>query len=426
MKRLRHLICIICLPFLGNAQDMTNKNGFEINQDFLDYNVQILDNKVTSFDSSLSQSVRIAYNRYLSRTWELSTGINNGFLFNQTQEGQLIRKSYLLGIDADVRFKLYNGTFFKTSARIGPYFSFGYNVNYLTNYEALNLTPFAVTNEYGFGLKVALSERSKLNMSVALNQQLNGDFDTHVQYRLGYSQTIGAKPKKKPDTTPEGDYDGDGIVDAEDECPTVAGIDSFSGCPTDPSSVQNLADSFFDKLDELELVVQKLKDDIAKLEQEQIVEVEYYESDLSEDRTGKTNPSVPTKPIVKKVDKQDPKPVVETNKVDPDKESKSANDTAAIASTKNSKTEPKLNPEDYVRRSGDKAYYVIAISTKDKELAESAAKRISADYNMVHVLPQPNGFYRVGIYATKTKAEALKVLSYAKEHGIPSGWISYE
>ena len=62
----------------------------------------------------------------------------------------------------------------------------------------------------------------------------------------------------------------------------------------------------------------------------------------------------------------------------------------------------------------------------DQELAQSAAKRISADYNMVHVLPQPNGFYRVGIYATKTKAEALKVLSYAKAHGIPSGWISYE
>ena len=183
MKRLRHLICVICLPFLGRAQDMTNKNGFEINQDFLDYNVQILDNKVTSFDSSLSQSVRIAYNRYLSRTWELSTGINNGFLFNQTQEGQLIRKSYLLGIDADVRFKLYNGTFFKTSARVRPYFSFGYNVNYLTNYEALSITPFAVTNEYGFGLKIALSERSKLNVSVALNQQLNRDFDTQPNPR---------------------------------------------------------------------------------------------------------------------------------------------------------------------------------------------------------------------------------------------------
>jgi len=283
-----------------------------------------------------------------------------------------------------------------------------------------------VTNEYGFGLKIALSERSKLNVSVALNQQLNGDFDTHVQYRLGYSQTIGAKPKKKPDTKPEGDYDGDGIADADDECPTVAGIDSFSGCPTDPSMANDLADSFYDQLNELELVVQKLKDDIGKLEQEQIVLVEYYESDSAEFREDEMRPTVPTTPVVRKENTGDSKTVVDTSKTVPGVEKQDTKDTTAIASKKENSVEPKLNPEDFVRRTGDKAFYVIAISTKDQELAKSAANRISADYNMVHILPQPNGFYRVGIYATKTKAEALKVLSYAKAHGIPSGWISYE
>jgi len=51
---------------------------------------------------------------------------------------------------------------------------------------------------------------------------------------------------------------------------------------------------------------------------------------------------------------------------------------------------------------------------------------IARDYQIVKILPQPNGFYRVGIYATKTKSEAVKILDYAKGHGIPSGWIAFE
>jgi len=137
-------------------------------------------------------------------------------------------------------------------------------------------------------------------------------------------------------------------------------------------------------------------------------------------------PSVPTTPVVRKENIGDSKTVVDTSKTVPVVEKKGIKDTTAIASAKEKSVEPKLNPEDYVRRTGNKAFYVIAISTKDQELAKSAANRISVDCNMVHILPQPNGFYRVGIYATKTKAEALKVLSYAKAHGIPSGWISYE
>ena len=206
----------------------------------------------------------------------------------------------------------------------------------------------------------------------------------------------------------------------------MAGIDSFSGCPTDPSMANDLADSFYDQLNELELVVQKLKDDIGKLEQEQIVLVEYYESDSAEFREDEMRPTVPTTPVVRKENTGDSKTVVDTSKTVPGVEKQDTKDTTAIASKKENSVEPKLNPEDFVRRTGDKAFYVIAISTKDQELAKSAANRISADYNMVHILPQPNGFYRVGIYATKTKAEALKVLSYAKAHGIPSGWISYE
>jgi len=123
-------ILVVLLPFMGLTQTASHKNGFGINQDFHDYNVRLLDNKITSFDSSLSQSLRISYNRYLGRSWSLSVGVTNGFLLNQTEENKLIRKSYLFGGDIDLMLTLNNGRFFPVDSRIAPYLSFGYPCPY--------------------------------------------------------------------------------------------------------------------------------------------------------------------------------------------------------------------------------------------------------------------------------------------------------
>ncbi|MFT5512635.1 MAG: hypothetical protein ACI8SE_001033 [Bacteroidia bacterium] len=456
MNRIVISILLIAAPFLGMAQNAIQKNGFGINQDFHDYNVRLLDNKITSFDSSLSQSLRISYNRYLGRSWSFSAGITNGFLLNQTEENKLIRKSYLFGGDLDLILTLNNGRFFPLESTVAPYLSFGYNFNYLSAYKDIGITPMVISNEYGFGTYVRLGAKSKLHIGAALNQQLNGDFDTHMQYRLGFAQSIGksSKPPVKPEE--QRDYDNDGIADVDDNCPTLPGISAKGGCPESwAESGENhlLSDSVLAMIESLEQSIQKLKTDLYFLDNNQIVEVKCDpESGDIIGASNKTEKHIEKKNPTENTEKQNPKTDDgskgnvsqktaeddnrDTQKKDPiesatsDKKQPGANnpdaqktDTQKTDAQKTDVTSPLVK---YKTDSEVNAYYVIAISTMDKALAERSAAIISKDYQIVKILPQPNGFYRVGIYATKTKTEALKILNYAKGHGIPSGWIAYE
>lgn len=451
MKRFIILSLLFVSPFLGFSQQENYKNGFGINQDFHDYNVRLLDNKITSFDSSLSQSIRISYNRYLGRSWGFSAGITNGFLLNQTEENTLIRKSYLFGGDIDLILNLNNGRFFPVQSSVAPYLSFGYNFNYLSAYKTIGITPMVISNEYGFGFNVKLGPKSKIQVGAALNQQLNGDFDTHMQYRLGFAQSIGKE--KEPTKTPTKplDYDNDGIADVDDNCPTLPGISAKGGCPeswAESGGNPILTDSMLAMIDALEQSILKLQTDVANLSLNQIVEVQcdpttgeiidnkggVVQQKPNEDQIdNKEDPEKTknqTKPIV--IQEDEPKdnggdkvspPTIDPNKTNPPKDDPVTDKKTVVADGGSTVTDPLVK---YKSDQDVVSYYVIAISTKDRALAERSAAMISKDYQIVKVLPQPNGFYRVGIYATKTKSEALKILDYAKAHGIPSGWIAFE
>ncbi|MBO6515774.1 MAG: hypothetical protein JJ975_04405 [Bacteroidia bacterium] len=458
MNKVLILLLGLGLPFLGFGQNAQFRNGFGINQDYHDYNVRLLDKKLTSFDSSLSQSVRLSYGRYLSRTWAFSLGLTNGFLLNQTEEDRLIRKSYIVGTDIDLIMNLNNGIFFKPEARIAPYLSFGYNFNYLTAYNRLGIDPLVISNEYGVGLNLRLGPKSKINVMAALDQQLNGDFDTHMQYRLGFAQAIGKEKIKKPaEPSKTLDYDQDGIADVDDHCPTLPGIQAKGGCPEDwaesgPGYMDQ--DSLLARLDEIDQELVQLETELERLRRSHIVEVKCIDEPTSEDEENtEVEPVVKTTedetPIDKtadkdvsnesgeeadnqKVEKDEPKKTVTTKGGDPEQADKVKSDGSNQTDGSDPDSEP-LEEVDgfdpmtvYKSKDEDKAYYVVAISTKDPKLAERAAALIAKDYPVVKILPQPNGYYRVGIYATKTKSEALRILDFAKTHGIPSGWVAYE
>lgn len=463
------LLVFMCITSFGiKAQNSEFKNGFGINQDFHDYNVRLLDRKLTSFDSSLSQSIRVSYTRYLSRTWAVSTGFSNGFLLNQTEENRLIRKSYMFGGDIDLLFKLNNGTLLKSDAAVAPYLSFGYNFNYLTAHKKIGLAPLMVSNEYGLGFNIRLGSKSSIQAMLALDQQLNGDFDTHMQYRLGFAQSISRsketeKPKKEEKPL---DYDNDGIADADDNCPTLPGVSANNGCPENwAESGENkyYRDSMLARLDELDQMILELMTDVHRLSQDRIVEVECKEDEGSS--SGKSvvtqkEPATEKKEVAEnntKEKKAGEKHEDAVDKTETDSKKDTGKEEVArkddnVAPDQTRKDDPKAkdeivrskpNPDqpqqkevgtsdgldpmaDYVRESGPKAYYVVVISTKDMDLARRTADLVSNDYPVVKILSQPNGYNRVGIYATKSKGEALKVLEYVKNHGVPSAWISYE
>ncbi len=379
----------------GSAQNQQDRLSLHLSQNLRDYNISLLSNKLTSFDSALSQTYRAGIQYYLSRQWALTAGLNNGFLLNQYQENQLVKKTFLTGVDIDVHFKFNNGKRLKEDAFIAPFVSFGYDMSYMYQNRKLQLSPWRVSNSYGFGVNLNLSKANSIVIQTQLNQQLGGDFITNMNYRLGYAYTFGAKkfeedkPKQKAP-----DRDNDGVADLDDKCPDIMGFAKYAGCNPSEYADTNLKIAYDSLKNEVYIIRNELDSMRGALVDIRTMLAQYVES---EKKRGTIKTEVPPKEV-KNVEEVPVKPKNEL---------------------------PKTEEVENKKVDGS-AFYVIAISTMQLSLAKDMAKTLSQDYPIVDILPQSNGFYRVGIYATRTRSEALKILDYAKTHGITMAWLSFE
>ena len=88
-----------------------------------------------------------------------------------------------------------------------------------------------------FAKNVALTLGSTLKYGFDDTRLPNNDVPTHIFHQAGLKFQFGAK-----------DRDDDGIIDAEDACPDVAGLAAFQGCPdTDGDGIQDSADACIDE-----------------------------------------------------------------------------------------------------------------------------------------------------------------------------------
>jgi hypothetical protein len=501
------LLCFLMTKGLVYGQTEEHKNGFAINQNLHDFNISLLDKKVASFDSSLSQSFRVSYWRYLSRSFTFNTGLSNGFLFYQKENDLLINKSYFIGIDAVMQYNIGNGKFISTNARLKPFVSFGYSLNYINRQKEFGNSPWGVSIQWGAGVQLKLSERMSLRLESAMDQEIGKSFDTHMQHRLGFIQTVGKPKEEKPaekDSIP--DYDEDGIADVDDTCPTIPGLIDNHGCPEDYVSAEQekeFIDSLSNTIASIMEEMTELKDSLEYMNEHPIVIVQNQDKpkqgDVQPDnpdggvqtpivnidpkkggkdnsdntKTGSTNEKVYAdagytdtdhpgiilyeEPIVKSktASGQNTKGGASKSPQDNSNPNKRINKgtgngtgssgtgsakTKSIASTNAPKASQKAEDYSYPplhnERSYAKAYpqntdnksemgyYVVAISTLNPKFAQRTAEVLRKTYPIVEVIQTKNGFFRVGIYATRTKSEANKILLYAHEHGLPYAWIS--
>jgi OmpA-OmpF porin, OOP family len=97
---------------------------------------------------------------------------------------------------------------------------------------------FAAYAPLGFGVQVNLQSLTYITVQSTYRAALTTDnTDDNLFFSLGLHQTVG-KEKKAEVTPPPApvvetpkDTDGDGVIDADDKCPTVAGVASLQGCP---------------------------------------------------------------------------------------------------------------------------------------------------------------------------------------------------
>jgi hypothetical protein len=451
------------------AQDPERKNSIGLYQTYTDYNVQLLDSKVFAFDSSLSHSTRIAYQRLWSSSWVFNTGIANGFILNQNiKENEFVKKAYALGIDASVMFKLNNGRLIKKNPLIGPFVSFGYRLDYIPKLSNFNETPLLMTNQYGAGMHIRLSNRTHLQLQMAIDQKLQGDFNTHMQYRMGVTQSIGKFAEPERDKKRDSDFDG--IVDIKDNCPGQFGLKELKGCPDttkyysskiDFDSLQEANLSKDKRIDALELelalarggkpgttaktdtvyvtktVVEK--DDAAEAERKKLAE-EKRRLELALAKKNKTledekeRARLERERIAKEKAERDKKEVDKGSADDKKKEAlKLAAEKERLARTERERLALKRAREiqdsmDAINNPipEDKNYYVITISSPNRSTAEKWLKKMLLDFPDARILPQPNGYFRVGVYVGKNKRKGLETMERVKLVGYNPAWLSVE
>lgn len=389
--RVKLLLCLIFLTIFAFSQKF-GRNSISFQEDFHDYGINVLNYKLVNFDSTLSQSLRIAFNRQLSNSIVFSGGISNGFLWNNQLETTNLSKHYAAGIDITAMFITNNGKIFSQDAPFSPYFSFGYQYYYINKLKNYGIKPGHISLQYGLGFNLNLKKRISFQLHSMLNQQLDGNFSTHFIHRIGITQVLASRnnepAKEKENNKYRNDYDGDGVADIDDKCPTIAGKFGNMGCPQGYETKITISNT---KLDSMEAILLHLKTKMEKLN----AEIEDINKKLKDN-----NPIEQKTDITAKEKSKEPEIYKPETPIKPDK------DVEIVKEKTNN-------------------YYIITISALNQDLAVKEAEKLRLKYTNVKVIAQPNGYYRTAIWAGKDKQVAIKLLELVTENGTKQAWIAF-
>lgn len=435
----RELIAYLIIALTSIGVSAQNPNALSISQDIHDHDVNVLAKEYSNFDSSIAYSIRLAYWRDLSNKWAFSAGVANGFILNRYEEDPLLRRSYFVGWDADIIYKMDNGGLFRQDAPIAPYLTFGYNFNHLPNLKKSSVPSMRISNEYGLGIKFKLNHQSQLLVKLALDQELTGDYNTQIQYRVGYKHNLQRRKELKPKKK-----------EVEYMSPEDMTSSSLSG-NYDLDSLERRLSTLSDNILAMQLVLKNMIDD-------DLVQVRYIEPEVIQefDTTVKVvydtvrESFVDTVEIVKTDTIREIEEVVKTDtvfvestpgeKISPPKE-RIIYDTVYIEKRDTlfrdrvvtqpiPKTEPKTTaaePETSTVQSTEsvpRGYYVIVMSTLNPTILNNTFTKYKNVYPKVYMLPQDNGYTRIGIYASTQKQDALRLLNYVKKNSEKNAWLS--
>lgn len=218
MKQLKlAVIALFTLVTVSNvsAQDENNPwaVGFGVNiVDFYHGNKfmdQIKDHLGSSDWNFLPSISRITAEKYLEKGFSLQFAGSLNKITHFVDEGDTDALYYSLGLN--VKYDL--NKLFGETAWFDPFVYLGGNyVSFDSNSEGML--------NYGVGFNTWFNDSFGLSFQTGTIQGFADKVNTHFQSSLGVVIKFGGK-----------DTDGDGIYDKYDQCPEVAGLKEFNGCP---------------------------------------------------------------------------------------------------------------------------------------------------------------------------------------------------
>ncbi len=239
-QKLSLVFAVMLISICGFSQDMESrfsgpKKGavLAVHFNMADYKAPIgikspVSGKVYSTIKEMSKGFSISYWRGLTNKIDLSLKANGMFLEYPNLGSIVSRREFSPELEATLNIRPYGD-----NALIAPFLTAGVGGAYTTESEK-----FGAYAPLGLGVQTNLRSTAYLFLQAQYRVSLTKSvLDDNLFYSLGLGQSIGKKKVAAPVVVvppvveaPK-DRDGDGVLDADDKCPDVAGVASLQGCP---------------------------------------------------------------------------------------------------------------------------------------------------------------------------------------------------
>jgi outer membrane protein OmpA-like peptidoglycan-associated protein len=238
MKKVLYVIALFFMvPFAAGAQEKpVLSKALGVNFFFNDFVTpdrirttslnQVLADKRFARMREMTSGLAVTYMKGLRPHLDMSASLGGSFLRYPMPGKNFTNNSLLLEANANMHFKMTTEEYW-----VQPYLIAGLSVHKYRSY-------YGATLPLGMGLKVNLLDEAHLILSSTYRVPVTTETaNYHFQHSIGIVGSL--LKKKKPEVkvpevvvpTPPADTDKDGIIDAQDKCPTVPGLAKYQGCP---------------------------------------------------------------------------------------------------------------------------------------------------------------------------------------------------
>ena len=245
MKKI--LFSLVILTFAGNVAAQTDANvkkpSIALKVSAFDFTTAraiqvnslgtVLNNKSWEKLSNSTKSIGVQYFKGVTPKMDFMVNLDFASLSYPFYASSLIKnaigtasgattKGFYAAADAGLNFKMLSD-----DHKVVPYLSASIGVGkFRSNYMAYA--------PVGAGIQIKVNNGSFVNILSTFRAEMSALTKTHFNHGVSYSMPLKLKEKKPvvlPPPPPPADTDNDGVIDADDKCPTVAGLAKYAGCP---------------------------------------------------------------------------------------------------------------------------------------------------------------------------------------------------